>query len=182
LNEVRGTIQAADEFVDGSTLKHIAYNWAEAEVGQRHPNGPLGHVYRDQGIADYYAGRSRLLMHINGMVLFLARVWGIVANTITFRVPNIQDIKFCGKVFSQELFTGQPVLAQKKVLPDNAGFVTSDLQINPQTGKIVSGFLPAKDYIEPRAIFDPDSTKNMYPTKEERQYALWSKTLKFGGQ
>jgi hypothetical protein len=39
-------------------------------------------------------------------------------------------------------------------LPDKLGFVTSDLQIDMHTGRIISGFVSAKTVLKPQAVFE----------------------------
>lgn len=175
--EVRGTIKAMDQFFDGSSLKHIMFNYSQSEVGFRHPDGPVGAMARDQGQLDLYSGRCRLIMSVDGYTLTMARSWGLMSDTIVFRTPSIQSMKFNGRVLGQNLYGGQNVFALRSEIPKTVGFVSQDLLINLQTGRIQSGFIPVSTYLDPQKVFEADLGTDILPTKDERKYVLWTKAL-----
>lgn len=173
----RGTIKAMDKFFTGSTVKHLAFNYSQSEVGLRHPDGPIGIMARDQGQLDAYAGRARTLWLVDGLCISLARCWGVIADRVVLRVPDVHSLVVNGRVLSRELHAGQDLCALRKPLTATVGFVDKDLQIDTKTGKILSGFLPVTDYIEPRKIFEQDLGNDILPSKDERRYVLWSRAL-----
>lgn len=173
----RGTIKAMDKYFDGSTIKHLLYNYSQSEVGLRHPDGPVGIMARDQGQLDAYAGRSRTLWTIEGLMATFAKYWALVADRIVLRTADAHTLSVNGRVLSRELHAGQDLCAMRKALTPTMGFVDKELQIDTRTGKILSGFLPVTDYIEPRKMFEADLGDDILPSAEERRYVLWSKAL-----
>lgn len=175
--DLRGTLRVTDELFTGSTFKNILYNYSQGEVGFRHPDGPVGAMARDQGVLDFYSGRSRQLMTTDGKVLMLAKNWGVKADRLNFRAPSITDFLWNGKNWNSLLFNGRQIASLKNSVPKNLGFVTSELVINLESGRIQSGFVSFKDVIEPLTVFEENMGTKLLPSAEERRYVLWSKLL-----
>lgn len=172
--DARGTIKAFDELFNGSTLKHIAYNYSQSEMGIRHPDGPVGIMARDQGQLDAYSGRSRTIWTVQGWIVSLAKLWAAVCDKILLRTPDIQSLKINGRHFNPALHQGQEVAAIKKSLSNEVGFVHKDLQIDIHSGRIAWGFLPSTDYLDPQKVFEEDLGDDILPSKDERRYLLWA--------
>jgi hypothetical protein len=49
-------------------IRTLAMGWGDSEIALRHPELPLGTIFRDSGQVDVYAGKSRLIMTIDGLL------------------------------------------------------------------------------------------------------------------
>jgi hypothetical protein len=114
----------------------------------------VGWIARDQGQMDLYAGQSRLILDVQGNALISARQIGLVGNQLNLNVPNILGLTIAGQCISPQAHAGQLFAALQGPLPDKLGFVTSDLQIDMHTGRIISGFVSAKTVLKPQAVFE----------------------------
>lgn len=175
---MKTTVKAMLELFTGSTHKNIGYNYSQSEVGIRHPDGPVGLMVRDQGQLDAYSGRARTIWTLDGLVLTLSKIWGVVSDKIVLKSQDISSLKINDKIFNPALFKGQELIMVTSPVPDNMGFISSDLQIDPNTGRIISGFIPYKRLFQPTRMFLDDPETEIYPSKEVRKYNQWLKEFK----
>lgn len=104
--------QFEDQF-NNNALRHILLNYADSETGLRHPEGPVGVMCRDQGVLDAYAGRSRLLLGVDGTSLLLAKNVGLAGDWISLRSYSRNTLVLNGRVFSKRVFNQEEALFLK---------------------------------------------------------------------
>jgi hypothetical protein len=170
----RGTLQAFNELFTPSSFKHVAFNYSEKEVGLRHPDGPVGLVLRDQGQADLYAGKSRVILGVDGIILNSCRWWATCAESIKLQASSISRLYIQGKTLNQQVFAGQTLAGLSVNLPENLGLITSDLLIDTRTGRLISGFVPFSQVFSPQRVFDPISVED---TPRKRQLDVWFRAI-----
>lgn len=116
-------------------LRHILLNWSESEIGLRHPHGPVGIVFRDQGQADLYAGGTRKILTTSGANIDVSKIRADIAHTIILSPKTIENLFISGRTIDKDVFTGKDktvVVDPDRVL--ETGFSFEDFQIvNPST-------------------------------------------------
>ena len=98
---------------NNNALRHILLNYADSETGLRHPEGPVGVMCRDQGVLDAYAGRSRLLLGVDGTTLMLAKNLGLSGDWVSLRSYSRNTLVLNGRVFSKRVFNQEEALFLK---------------------------------------------------------------------
>lgn len=102
------------KFFSNENIRHLTMNYSMSSHGARHPEGPVGWILRDEGQVDVYAGKTRLIMGVNGEFVTNAGNMHCYANNISFTTKSIRNIHFLQKHFNPKLFNGQKILAVKK--------------------------------------------------------------------
>jgi len=98
---------------DPRAIRHHALNWHATEIAAKHPQLPVGWILRDQGQADIFAGKSKLVMAVNGDTLRLAVRYQLQSEKISFISSGIENFRILGKHFNKEIFDGKPVPVAK---------------------------------------------------------------------
>lgn len=101
------------KYVDNKNLRHLLMNYSGTSNGLRHPEGPIGLMLRDEGQLDAYAGKSRLLLGVNGELLTISSKAHHISESTNFTTKGISNFRILGKAFVKNIFEGQKVLAIK---------------------------------------------------------------------
>lgn len=104
----------SDRF-DNKSLRHILLNYSDTEVGKRHPELPLGIVFRDQGQFDLYAGSTRLIGDIDGSIYMAGKNLNLDIKSIHISCDGPGSFVLNGKKFSDKAHSGTPFLAAKNL-------------------------------------------------------------------
>lgn len=148
------TVFAFEDLIEPASAQALSYKWSMGEVGWRHPAGPLGVVFRDQGQTDLYAGPSRLILSLEGPSLLMSKVLAFLGQEINLNVQDVTGLRFMGKHFNPLVFSGSRKLIVPKgqALSKDVGFLTSTAVIDPHTGRVVRGWVPVTDVLEEQPL------------------------------
>lgn len=152
-HDILALIKGHDEIYNSTSIKTLAYNYSSQEIGLRHPDGPVGVVFRDQGQADLYAGMSRLLASTDGYIALFSKLIGISANDIVLKADSIDSIIIQGKAFNSLIFNGLPITTFK-TKPNGAIIPTKDLQVDTTTGRLIGGYTELENVFEATTLFN----------------------------
>lgn len=107
-----------------ASVKHIAYNYSNTELGKTHPKIDVGWAIRDQGQLDLFSGKSRIILQDTGTILIKSNDLAIIQERIAMRVADIKNFYLNNKHLNAEIF-------HKDKLPI---FNTHDLKfVGPET-------------------------------------------------
>lgn len=96
--------------INNATLRYLAFNYSDNEVGLRHPVKPLGFMVRDVGAVDVYAGPTRFLLGENGVALLRVPEFIVTADVVRLLPSEISKLDILGKSINEEIFDGKPVV------------------------------------------------------------------------
>lgn len=155
------------EVLSNQNIRHLLMNYSMSSHGARHPDGPVGWIIRDEGQVDIYAGKSKLVLGINGELVSVARTVHHLSERTNFSVKGISNFRILGKHFSKELFDGQKVLAIKPKISISSysviGPETYVLNTDGSIGQIVNS-IPLPTIFDERLVFQEDlQDKNLFP-------------------
>jgi hypothetical protein len=158
------------EFLNPFNIRHQAFNYSMTSHGARHPDGPVGWILRDEGQADIYAGKARIILSTKGEHLSISTNYANMSERAAFHTKGITNFRILGKHFVKEIFNGQKVVAIKE-----GESISSYSVIGPNTKVIVGGMVgdiinpvPMNKVFDERMIFDSDpEDKKLLPSSVE---------------
>ena len=164
--------------INSSNTKHLMMNWSESEIGDRHPDLPLGIVFRDQFQADLFAGKTRLILDGSGIMLALADYITLKSKYTQITTQDITSFTINNKNINPSLFNTDFVLSMSSssVIENYAviGPATYVQNSDGSTGQIVNAV-----YLD--QIFDAaqifETNPGSLPSADVETHALLSSAL-----
>lgn len=157
------------KFFSNESIRHISLNWSQTEQGLRHPKLPVGLVLRDQGQTDLYAGKSRLILGVNGECVNISTNYHNIAEKISFTSKGITNFRILGKHFVQEIYDGQKVLAiktKKSIKGYSVIGPNTYVMVDGQIGEIINP-TPLEEIFDERLIFTTEDETGIAPAPVE---------------
>lgn len=153
--------------LSNQSIRHLLMNYSSTSAGSRHPEGPVGWIIRDEGQVDIYAGKTKLVLGVNGELVSIAKNAHHISEKTLFTVNGITNFRILSKHFTEEIFNGQKVLAVKPSILINTYSVigpdTYVLNTDGSQGTIINS-VPLDQIFDERMIFDLDKNdKNLLP-------------------
>lgn len=141
-------------------VRELMLNYSDSEIGIRHPHGPVGFLTRDQGIADIYAGRSRLSLTVDGIIGAVSKVFGISSDEIYLNASDIRNLRINGKSFDRDTFLGKPVSSVIGSL-DDLGLI-GPATITERGDRIINT-VPLNTIFEATILFESSTDDQLIP-------------------
>ena len=167
--------------INSSNTKHLMMNWSESEIGTRHPDLPMGLIFRDQFQTDLYAGKSRLILDGSGIMLAISDYVTLKTKYTQILTQDILSFTINNKNINPDLFNTDFVLsmASSSVLQTYSmiGPQTYVLNSGGSTGQIVNSV-----YLD--QIFDAaqifETNPGSLPSADVETHALLSSAMSGG--
>lgn len=87
-----------------ASVKHIAYNWSNTELGKTHPKAEIGWAIRDQGQLDLFSGKSRIILQDTGTILIKSNDLAIIQERIAMKVADVKKFYLNNKHLNSDIF------------------------------------------------------------------------------
>lgn len=179
LDQVRIAVDSYKERFTNESLRHILLNYSDTEVGQRHPELPLGYMLRDQGQFDIYAGPTRIIGTMEGGLHTYSSTTTINTGTLSINCSTPQAFSLNGKRFIEKTHNGSLFIAAKALKNlEGIGFVkvTGNSQGETkalQTGDLINT-LPASEVFELLGVFED---ADLQDTPEYDSYIVFEELI-----
>jgi len=159
LDQVRIAIDSYKERFTNESLRHILLNYSDTEIGQRHPELPIGSMLRDQGQFDLYAGPTRLIGNMDGGLYTISSTLSLNANSINVNCATPQSFVLNGKRFTEKVHNGSLFISAKSLQNlEGIGFIKVPGNNQGETKALQSGdlinTLPASEVFELLGVFE----------------------------
>lgn len=136
-------------------IRNILLNWADREVGLRHPTSPVGMVIRDQGIVEMYSGPARVSLTSEGLIANISRIYGVKSDKIALNVPSIENLRFNGRSINKDIFLGRPIPSIIGDSLENIFFVGPATVT--ESGESLINTIPVTAILEASVLFQENS-------------------------
>ena len=90
--------------VTSSSIKHLAYNYSNTELGKSHPTAEIGWAIRDQGQLDLFSGKARIVLQDSGVILLKSNDLAIIQERIAMKVSDIKNFYLNNKHLNSDIF------------------------------------------------------------------------------
>lgn len=151
-----------------TTIRHILFNYSASEIGVHHPSLPCGVVFRDQGQADLYSGKARLILTTNGNIALIGKTVGLSGEYISLIPKDIKNFRILGKHFEKKTFDQTRKLTSLKeagVLEKYTVIDPITTFVDPNTYKIINS-VPLTSVLESFDLFEVDPMDKSLPSPD----------------
>lgn len=173
---IKTVLVAFERLVSSVSIRDISLNYSKTDIGIRNRHCPAGFIARDEGVAEGYAGYTRMLLSTSGLAM-LSGIWTALKGTaVHVTAADRERLVLQGVVMSKDAYGSVPYIVAKRSLKD-LWVVGSPPQCDPNTGVILNP-IPLADVFRPSTIFDPAPSPLPSASTEKFQLAdrlLWSK-------
>ena len=140
-----------DKIEDGTIRSHLL-TYSDTEIGKRHPDLPVGVMFRDQGQFDLYAGQTRIFGDLYGN-LFMGST-SFVSTARYVGIPNTSwfDVNVGNQVFNPVLKTKQILTIDPKLDLSSYFIMNPNTRVEPTTGEILNK-TPISSIIKGEVLF-----------------------------
>lgn len=123
----------------------------------RTPDAPVGFLAQDSGIAQIYAGSSKIVLGINSSIHLTSNDININCSNWSFNVPSLSSIKFKDKQLNDSLFDNSKMI---QALSLDGEVITPDTKI--VDGKIINT-KKLSDYLYETSLLEQvEMDKNLF--------------------
>jgi hypothetical protein len=152
-DQARIAIDRYSEEVTNDTIRSNQLTYSDSDIGLRHPDLPVGAIFRDQGQFDIYAGQVRMLGDMSGGLYLLSNSTIVTSKFISFPNTDWFSLPVGNKVFNPKINDDYNVLLIKKDVDISKIYVMDDTtRAIPETGEIINK-KPLSNYCNNDTLF-----------------------------